>query len=468
MDKGVDESDQAPVAGPGKESIYSTVNVGERLDNVPIYSFHRKVLGRVGIGEWFDNYDLYAVSYVLAALLAAHFLTLSQVGIVLAGQFSGMAAGSILLGITADRYGRRHLFLWTLLAYSIFTIILALSVNWQMMTIARFFAGAAMAAQYILVDTYLGETIPKAKRGKYVVYAYTIGFTAATTVAFISFLLVPRTFFLAGWRWVFLIGGFGALLFWPLVRKLTETPRWYELKGEYEKADRLVKDIELGAAAELNITLPPVKTDTKVEKETKVPLKEAFSGKYGKRLLGMSIIQFMQSIGYFGFASFTATILVTRGFTITHALFYSFLIAIFIPIGGYVGSLFAEVFQRRWQIGILSLLVAADGLAFAYSPTIVLIVITGVILSILTNWYSPVIHAYQEEMFPTRIRASAGGFGYAMSRVSGALSSYIIAYLLMRSVQDVFIFVGSVMVVIFITVIFMPNSNKMELEKVAS
>ena len=385
--------------GLGKGAIYSNVNVGERLDNVPMYSFHRKVLGRIGIGEWFDNYDLYAVSYVLAALLAVHFVTLSEVGIVLAGQFSGMAVGSFGLGLIADKFGRRNLFLWTLLAYSIFAIILAFSVNWQMLTIARFFAGAAMAAQYILVDTYLGETIPKVRRGKYVVYAYTIGFTAATTVAFISFLIVPHTFFLAGWRWVFLIGGFGALAFWPLVRKLTETPRWYEIKGEYDKADRLVTEIEQGAVSELHITLPPVKNELKVAKETKVPLREAFSGKYGKRLLGMSLIQFMQTIGYFGFASFTATILVTRGFTITHALLYSFLIATFIPIGGYIGSLFAEVFERRWQIGILSLLVAVDGLAFAYSPTVVLIVITGVIMSILTNWYSPVIHAYQEDEY---------------------------------------------------------------------
>jgi putative MFS transporter len=42
-------------------------------------------------------------------------------------------------------------------------------------------------------------------------------------------------------------------------------------------------------------------------------------------------------------------------------------------------------------------------------------------------------HAYQPELFPTRIRASAAGFVYSWSRLSVIFNSFIIAFVLERS-----------------------------------
>jgi len=41
-------------------------------------------------------------------------------------------------------------------------------------------------------------------------------------------------------------------------------------------------------------------------------------------------------------------------------------------------------------------------------------------------------HAYQSELYPTRIRARAIGFVYSWSRLSGIFSGFLVSYALSR------------------------------------
>jgi putative MFS transporter len=48
------------------------------------------------------------------------------------------------------------------------------------------------------------------------------------------------------------------------------------------------------------------------------------------------------------------------------------------------------------------------------------------------NWFSCAFHAYQAELYPTRIRARAVGFVYAWSRLSAVFAGFWIAAILAR------------------------------------
>jgi putative MFS transporter len=62
-------------------------------------------------------------------------------------------------------------------------------------------------------------------------------------------------------------------------------------------------------------------------------------------------------------------------------------------------------------------------------------------------------HAYQAELYPTRIRAQAVGFVYSWSRFSAIFSSYIIGFLLGNyGTTGVFAFIAGAMVVVFIVI----------------
>ena len=58
------------------------------------------------------------------------------------------------------------------------------------------------------------------------------------------------------------------------------------------------------------------------------------------------------------------------------------------------------------------------------------LIFCGVMLTCANNWMSFAFHAYQAELFPTRIRAQAVGFVYSWSRLSAIFTSLMIGFFL--------------------------------------
>jgi putative MFS transporter len=70
---------EALAAGPlAGQELAASVNAGARLDRLPISSFHYRIFWLVGAGMFFDGYDLYVASGVLAATIQTKFSTLPQ------------------------------------------------------------------------------------------------------------------------------------------------------------------------------------------------------------------------------------------------------------------------------------------------------------------------------------------------------------------------------------------------------
>ena len=69
------------------------------------------------------------------------------------------------------------------------------------------------------------------------------------------------------------------------------------------------------------------------------------------------------------------------------------------------------------------------GLAFAQMRMAALLILFGALVTLANNIMSFSFHAYQAELYPTRIRALAVGFTYSWSRFSVIFSSFAIAFL---------------------------------------
>ena len=85
-----------------------------------------------------------------------------------------------------------------------------------------------------------------------------------------------------------------------------------------------------------------------------------------------------------------------------------------IPSGRWPGRTFADKFERKWQIAWAALAIALFGLLFAEQRTAAGVVVFGVLITLGSNWMSFAFHAYQAELYPTRIRAQAVGFVYSL------------------------------------------------------
>jgi putative MFS transporter len=98
-----------------------------------------------------------------------------------------------------------------------------------------------------------------------------------------------------------------------------------------------------------------------------------------------------------------------------------------------------------------------------------LLILFGVLLTIANNILSFSCHAYQTELYPTRIRALAVGFVYSFSRISVVFSSFVIGFVLDRSgVSGVFTLIaGSMLIVMLAIGLLGPRTNNLALETIS-
>ena len=103
----------------------------ERLEALPVGSFHYKLLVVTGLGWMFDSMDTGLISFVLPMLTKEWGLTPEQAGWIGSVGLIGMALGAVLAGTIADRLGRKRVFAATVILYSLSTGMCALAWNYE-------------------------------------------------------------------------------------------------------------------------------------------------------------------------------------------------------------------------------------------------------------------------------------------------------------------------------------------------
>ena len=460
----------------------NAANAAARLESLPLGRFHRRFIVLVSLGCWFDVFDIFMMAYLGAALQSSHFLTLTQFTNIIAAGFLGMFAGTVVLGAGSDSFGRRPAFILMLLIYSVFSFAGALAPSARVLLAARVLAGAGIGAEMVVIDTYVSEMVPSRARGRYVAITQLIGFTAIPAAALLARALVPTHWFMAGWRWVMVIGSTGALLAWYLRRNLPESPRWLESRGRLDEAAAILAGIERESAESATQEFPGTLVVTSAAGESgaaeigarRMPFWELWRPPYRARTLLLVVFHLLQTVGFYGFANWAPTFLLRQGHDLRTSLDYGVLIALVSPVGPLLGVLTTEHFERKRAIVVLALLVAAAGLAFPRASRLgsssgaIAIVAIGALLTVFSYWFSSVLHAYQAELFPTRARATGVGFTYSWSRLSAVLSTVVIGALVARSVTAVFFFIAAAMTGVALVVgVWGPRTNSAALEEVS-
>lgn len=448
--------------------MIETNTIAARIERLPVGRFHRRFIALVSLGGWFDFYDIYMMAYIGAALQQSGFLSLQQFSAAIAAGFLGMFTGTILFGMGSDRMGRRSAFVAMLLIYSLFTLAGAFSPTADWLIVLRFFAGVGIGAELVVIDTYVSEVVPSSARGRYVAITQMAGFTAVPIVAILVRFLAPTYFLLEGWRWVMVIGSMGSALAWYFRRRLPESPRWLESKGRHEEAERVVAALEaesLSGGARV--------ADTEVAPESVVAERASFAElwrpPYRRRTIMLMVFHALQTIGYYGFANWAPTFLLRRGVSLLHSLEYTLLIALVSPLGPALAVMTSDRLERKWTIVLMALLIAALGLGFAFWSLPALIVLSGALITLCSNWFSALLHAYQSELFPTRMRATGVGFTYSWSRLSAVFSSLLIGSVLLHAgVAAVFALLAAAMCGVALVIgVFGPKTNRIALEHLA-
>ena len=427
----------------------------------------------ISLGGAFEFYDLLMTAYISPGLVRAGVFHTGRAGLLgqsdqatfAAATFAGLFIGAGALSGLADRFGRRAVFTAALVWYALATCAMAVSQTALQIDLWRLVAGIGIGVELVTIDAYISELAPPHLRGRVFAINQAVQFTAVPLVALACWLLLPLTpLGLAGWRWVMLLGAVGAAVVWLIRLRLPESPRWLADHGRLGEAEAIVSAMEaaiLRTGRSLADVAPLADSPAGPGR-----LAEIFSPPYRRRTVILVIFNIAQAIGFYGFGNWAPSLIAARGHGVTQSLGYAFVIAIAYPIGPLLCARFADRIERRRQIAGAAIVTAVLGLAFAGQSSPAMLITLGVGITLANNLLSFAYHAYQSELYPTRIRARAVGFVYAWSRLSTVFSSFIIAALLGAfGTAGVFTFIAGAMAVVVVAVgVFGPATSGQTLE----
>src|SRR4051794_23300454 len=408
-------------------AIAGSPTVAARLDRIPPIRMHRRMAVVVGFANFFDLYDIF-LGGVLAAVLAEPWnLSTNGKALVIASGFGGMFFGAVFLGTAADYLGRRKMFLINLMIYSGFSLAGAFSPDLTWLAILRFGAGIRLGAELSLSDTYLSELLPRQVRGRYMAGAYTLGFFGVPLAALVGarFVAGHQILGIEGWRWLLVIGSLGAVVVFMMRRSLPESPRWHEIRGRHEEADRSTTALEERAMTELGLSRLPEPAQVEVAPAEGATMAEIFRPPYRRRTVMLYVFQFLQTVGYYGFGTLAPLVLADKGYDIVESLGFSALIFLGYPLGSALSVPLMERFERKHLIVSSALVMGVLGVLFGFGRSPAVIIGAGFLLTATSNVFSNGFHIYQAEIFPTRMRSTAVSTSYSLSRLSGAMLPFI-------------------------------------------
>jgi MFS family permease len=150
----------------------------------------------------------------------------------------GWAIGGLGFGILGDRLGRAKTMLWTILIYSAFTGLSALSVGFWDFSVYRFLTGLGVGGEFAVGVSLVAEIMPTRARpfALGLLQALSaVGNITAAVVSMILFEMEENGTVGSAWRVMFVVGTLPALLAILIRRSLKEPEQWHALSDDEMK-----------------------------------------------------------------------------------------------------------------------------------------------------------------------------------------------------------------------------------------
>jgi sugar porter (SP) family MFS transporter len=202
----------------------------------------------VACGGLLFGFDTAVISGVLP-ILQTHFgLNELMSGWVVSILTVGCIAGSIFSSGLADKYGRKKLLFFAAAGFLVSSLGTAFSINIYMLQSFRFIGGLAVGVASVASPMYIAEISPAKERGK-MVSINQLTIVSGILLAFFSNYLLVNTGE-NNWRWMLLVMGIPACVFFILLFFVPETPRWLISAGCMDESKNVLKKIRYADAVE--------------------------------------------------------------------------------------------------------------------------------------------------------------------------------------------------------------------------
>jgi MHS family alpha-ketoglutarate permease-like MFS transporter len=397
--------------------------------------------------EWYDwfAYASFALYFAPVFFPAGDQTSqLLQTAAVFAVGFFARPAGAWLMGLYADRAGRRAAMTVSVALMCFGSLIIALTPGHAaiggaapvILLLARLLQGLSVGGEYGASATYLSEVAGKARRGFWSSFHY-VTLILGQLLALGVLILLQRTMDATalqewGWRIPFYVGaGLAVVVFWIRLG--------LEESESFEKAR--------AAGAE------------------KAQSRLVFL-KHPKETLMVMGLTAAGSLSFYAYTTYMQKYLVnSAGFDknqateITAAALICFMLAQ--PLMGWISDLVGrkKMLIGAFGIGALMAWPVFTAIAGASSPIIAWAILFGALL--VQSAYTSISAVIKAELFPTHVRALGVALPYALANAAfGGTAEYMALWFKSINVeQGFFIYVGALCLVAFLVACFMRDTK---------
>lgn len=377
----------------------------------------------IGIGMFFDGFDIYVAATVLGAMLQSGFSTMAQNAQFVSVTFLGMMLGSFLTGFLGDRYGRRFSYQANLAIFGLASLAAAFAPTIGTLTLLRFIMGVGLGAENVVGYATMTEFIPPRVRGKWLGGMSVFVVSGLPITALLGTLLIPRF----GWRAMFVLGGLGAMVVWNLRKALPESPRWLESIGRKDEAEVILRGIENEVELQHGALPSPAAAPLA---NPSWNLRSLLSPQLLPRMIVGAVSLIVVNTLIFGFVTWIPTFFVQEGRSIATSFAYSLVMSVGAPFGSAISAFTSDTWGRKPTIIGACLAAALIGGYYPFIANPVALLIAGFLLMIPIYMLVTLLFAiYIPELFPTEVRLRASGICNTFGRGATILTPFLVVAL---------------------------------------
>ncbi len=391
---------------------------GEVSERGRLTRFHYRIISVGGLGVLFDSMDVGIISFILAALIGAWHLHRVEIGFVASTGLVGMAVGAALSGMWADRFGRRQIFMLTMLVYAVATGLSAAAITLWMLILLRFIVGLGLGGELPVTTTLVTEFLPRHQRGRGIILLESFWAVGWFVAALVSYFLIPHF----GWRAGFLVGLTPALYVWYLRRGIPESPRYLARTGRANQAMAILH--RSGASV---TELGDLAKNTKGAPRGGVA--RLFSARLRRRTVMLWILWAGMNFAYYGIFLWFPSVLVEHGYTLVVSLKYTLLVtAVEIP-GYWSAAWLIDRWGRKAVLGVYILMAALFAALFGHAHLTWQFLVFGSLLSFFNLGAWGATYTYTMEQYETLLRGTGSGWAMGVGRVGGIIGPAVVGWL---------------------------------------
>jgi MFS family permease len=352
----------------------------------------KRALIAASLGWMLDAFDVMLYALVLKAVREDLNLTAEVAGGLQSLTLLASAAGGLIFGVLADRWGRTRALMLSVLLYSVFTAACGFAQTAVQLAVFRIFLGIGMGGEWASGAALVAETWKAKDRGKalgLMQSSWAIGYGLAAAVNYLVQDVLGYD-----WRWVFFAGVLPALFAFWVRTGVAEPEMWRTARA---KASR----ISLGSA----LAAPGMAVT-----------------------IALVLMNACTMFAWWGFNTWVPSYLQSPEINLSGPRMNGFIIAMQVGMWlGYVtfGFVSDTIGRKRTYVGYL-VLAAVFVLAYASTANPLALLLLGPVTAFFATGFFSGFGAVTAELYPTEARATSQGVTYNIGRVASAAAPWVV------------------------------------------